>query len=277
MSRHSKNNTASAYFTYEERQKLHDYGTQEARLGRDSMRPYDSCWLCLKTASKDPVVCEEGHLACRQCLLESMLAQRAAIKAKLTEHAESEARLQAEQAREAEELRQQQINQFEAQQRSERVLLNKTSDSIASFWIPSKAPEHRKEQPRPPPCKDTLCLAAEKSHPISLKTVHAVHFSGNPAISKDRSERTLNTAKNIAQHICLQCRRDLSSNNMRLLVNIPCGHVICEGCSKVGESSRSCHICTKSIDRSIRLYKEGTGFAGGGGRVVVRKGGIAFQ
>jgi hypothetical protein len=54
MSRHAKNNTASSYFTYAERQKL-KYGTQKQRVGRDSLPNFDWCNLTLATAVQ-PVV-----------------------------------------------------------------------------------------------------------------------------------------------------------------------------------------------------------------------------
>lgn len=51
--RHSKNNTALAFFTKSEFEKL-DYGTKRERLGRDSMRDFNSCFLCLQI-SRDPL------------------------------------------------------------------------------------------------------------------------------------------------------------------------------------------------------------------------------
>ncbi|KAI8981999.1 hypothetical protein BDF20DRAFT_973031 [Mycotypha africana] len=78
MPRHSKNNTASSVFTYHEAQSL-EYGTKRQRLGRDSYRNYNACYLCLQTA-RDPVCCGEGHLACRECMYESIVQQKEAIK-----------------------------------------------------------------------------------------------------------------------------------------------------------------------------------------------------
>ncbi|KAF9100973.1 hypothetical protein BGX29_006102 [Mortierella sp. GBA35] len=85
MSRHSKNNTARGHFTYAEMQML-DYGTKKQRLGRDSMRDYDACFLCLQIA-RDPVCCSEGHIACKECIYENILAQKQEIQrqAKLVE------------------------------------------------------------------------------------------------------------------------------------------------------------------------------------------------
>ncbi|KAF9578989.1 hypothetical protein BGW38_004947, partial [Lunasporangiospora selenospora] len=78
MSRHSKNNTARSHFTYAERGML-EYGTKKQRLGRDSMRDFDACFLCLQKA-RDPVCCSEGHLSCRECIYENILAQKLEIQ-----------------------------------------------------------------------------------------------------------------------------------------------------------------------------------------------------
>jgi len=78
MSRHAKNNTASAVFTYYERSIL-KYGTQKQRLGKDSMKHFDACSLCLQPAV-DPLCCAQGHLYCKECIYENILSQKKEIK-----------------------------------------------------------------------------------------------------------------------------------------------------------------------------------------------------
>lgn len=51
----------------------------KARLGRESFRDFDACYLCLQTA-REPVACSKGHLACRECYYESYLQQKQDIK-----------------------------------------------------------------------------------------------------------------------------------------------------------------------------------------------------
>jgi nitric oxide synthase-interacting protein len=81
MSRHSKRNTASSFFTTFERTLLKkDYGTLKGRLGAASFRAFDACKLCL-ARSRDPVVCpSKGDLFCRECIMENLLSQRQEIK-----------------------------------------------------------------------------------------------------------------------------------------------------------------------------------------------------
>ncbi|CAB4399210.1 unnamed protein product [Rhizophagus irregularis] len=114
MPRHSKNNTALSFFTYAEGKAL-DYGTKKQRLGRDSMRECDACYLCLQRA-REPVCCTQGHLYCKECILENILAQKKEIlrQQKLLEakakDEEEEAKRKAELAKEAV------IQEFERQQ-----------------------------------------------------------------------------------------------------------------------------------------------------------------
>ncbi|EPQ31399.1 uncharacterized protein PFL1_00734 [Pseudozyma flocculosa PF-1] len=106
MGRHSKHNTASGHFTYAEYQMLADrWGTQRQRLGSESVRRFDCCSLCLQTA-RDPVCCSEGHVFCKECILQDLLTQKASIerfKAELERwerEEEAERQMQAQQARE---------------------------------------------------------------------------------------------------------------------------------------------------------------------------------
>ena len=66
MTKHSRNNTASSVFSYNEYKRL-DYGTKRQRLGNESMRRFDACSLCCQTA-REPVACPHGHLFCKECV-----------------------------------------------------------------------------------------------------------------------------------------------------------------------------------------------------------------
>jgi hypothetical protein len=74
-----KRNTTLAFFTSYERSLLKTaWGSQKARLNRDSFLPFGSCSLCL-LAARDPVACPEGDLFCRECAINNLLAQRKEI------------------------------------------------------------------------------------------------------------------------------------------------------------------------------------------------------
>lgn len=76
--RHSKNSNDRGHFTYEERRAL-GYGTQKERLGKDSIKPFDSCCLCIQTAI-EPLSCKKGHIFCKECIYSCLLAQKKDIK-----------------------------------------------------------------------------------------------------------------------------------------------------------------------------------------------------
>ena len=76
-----KRNTSLAFFTNYERDQLKDrWGSQKARLSRESFLPLAGCHLCLQSA-REPVACRDGgHIFCRECAVTNLLAQRKEIQ-----------------------------------------------------------------------------------------------------------------------------------------------------------------------------------------------------
>lgn len=82
MSRHSRNNTANSVFTYAEKKMLDkDYGVKKARIGQDSQRSFEQCHLCLNPF-EEPMSCLAGHIFCKDCIMNNMLAQKKTISTK---------------------------------------------------------------------------------------------------------------------------------------------------------------------------------------------------
>eukprot|EP00919_Chromeraceae_sp_WS-2016_P004947 GHVR01011712.1.p1 GENE.GHVR01011712.1~~GHVR01011712.1.p1 ORF type:complete len:205 (-),score=71.71 GHVR01011712.1:615-1229(-) len=79
--RHSKNNCAGAVFTFHERENMENRGSVKERLGAESMRSFECCWLCLKTAQR-PCVTPAGYIYCRQCILLCFKKQKEQYDAK---------------------------------------------------------------------------------------------------------------------------------------------------------------------------------------------------
>jgi nitric oxide synthase-interacting protein len=117
MSRHSKRNTASSFFTAFERSLLKsDYGTLKGKLAATSFRPFDACKLCL-ARSRDPVVCpSNGDLFCRECIMENLLSQRQQIKQFERETEKRKREEEGAEVAEEEQVRQRAIADFEAVQ-----------------------------------------------------------------------------------------------------------------------------------------------------------------
>ncbi|CAO1627856.1 unnamed protein product [Parajaminaea phylloscopi] len=81
MGRHTKNNSAFPNFTAAEYAKVRDrWGSKKARLGGESLRRFDQCALCLSTV-RDPQICKQGHLFCKECIYTSILEQKSGIAA----------------------------------------------------------------------------------------------------------------------------------------------------------------------------------------------------
>ncbi|KAM6223421.1 nitric oxide synthase-interacting protein isoform 3-T3 [Rhynchocyon petersi] len=81
MTRHGKNCTAGAVYTYHEKKKdtaASGYGTQNVRLSRDAVKDFDCCCLSLQPCH-DPVVTPDGYLYEREAILEYILHQKKEI------------------------------------------------------------------------------------------------------------------------------------------------------------------------------------------------------
>lgn len=114
MSRHSKRNTASSFFTTFERSLLKkDYGTLKGRLGSDSFRAFDACKLCLARA-RDPVACgSRGDLFCRECIIENLVFQKQEIKRFEKEWEKRKREEEENEALQDEEVKERAIREFE--------------------------------------------------------------------------------------------------------------------------------------------------------------------
>jgi nitric oxide synthase-interacting protein len=77
MTRHSKNCTASAFYSYHEKKKdteASGYGTERARFNKDSMQEFDCCNLSLQPC-KDPVITPDGYLYEREAIIGTAIAE----------------------------------------------------------------------------------------------------------------------------------------------------------------------------------------------------------
>ena len=71
MTRHSKNSTANAVYTYHEKHKdstTGGYGTTQMRLSKDAIKEFDCCNLTLQPC-RDPVITKDGYLFDKQAIL----------------------------------------------------------------------------------------------------------------------------------------------------------------------------------------------------------------
>lgn len=274
--RHSKNNNDLAFFTYDEKRKL-GYGTQKERLGKDSIKPFDACSLCLKPLI-DPLCCQKGHLFCKECILECLLAQKKDIKRKLASY---EAHQKQEKEEEEEKLllkRQKELDAFDQQNngavpqyndknhiRDKNSFHGANSVKVTSFeeealrtmkafWLPSATPEAQAKVNAP--SLDTIC--PEGKEKLKLKSLFPVIFTKDP---HDKKSEVLG-----ASSICPSCK-DTLTNRHTLMAISTCGHVYCKKCAeKFVKLDGVCFVCNKSCKEKhlIALEKGGTGFSGHG-------------
>ncbi|XWS19506.1 hypothetical protein CRYUN_Cryun31cG0021900 [Craigia yunnanensis] len=193
--RHSKNNNDLAFFTYDEKRKL-GYGTQKERLGKDSIKPFDACCLCLKPFI-DPMSCQKGHIVCKECILECLLAQKRDIQRKLAAHAaqqkqvkeEEEERLMLQKSRELDAFDQQNhgaVPQYNDRNhcRDKNGFHGANSVKVTSyeeealrtmkaFWLPSATPEAPVKVEAP--SASTIC--PEGKEKLKLKSLFSIYFT----------------------------------------------------------------------------------------------------
>ncbi|GER27202.1 nitric oxide synthase-interacting protein [Striga asiatica] len=278
--RHSKNNNDLAFFTYDEKRKL-GYGTQKERLGKDSIKPFDVCSLCLKPFI-EPMSCLKGHVFCKECILECLLAQKKDIQRKQAAHT---AQLKQEKEEEEERLMLQKARELEAFDQQNHGAIPKYNDkghnstdknefhgansvkttsyeeealrTMKAFWLPSATPEAPKKVAPPP--SETVC--PEGKEKLRMKNLFPIHFTEDTSDKQKNRPSSLNKT-----YICPSCKVTLT-NTLSLVALSSCGHVFCKKCAdKFMAVDKVCLVCDRPCKERnlVDLAKGGTGFAGHG-------------
>ncbi|KAI3711877.1 hypothetical protein L1987_70426 [Smallanthus sonchifolius] len=275
--RHSKNNNDLAFFTYDEKKKL-GYGTQKERLGKDSIKPFDACSLCLKPFI-DPLCCQKGHIFCKECILECLLSQKKDIQRKLAAHT---SQLKQEKDEEEEKLMLQKARELDAFDQQNHGALPQYSNknfnrdktgfhgansvkttsyeaealrTMKAFWLPSATPEAPVKVNAP----STSTTCPEGKENLKMKSLFSIRFTEDTHEEKKASalDKT---------YICPSCKVTLT-NTLSLVSLSSCGHVFCKKCAdKFVAVDKVCLVCNKGCKERnmINLVKGGTGFAGHG-------------
>ncbi|XP_078447698.1 phosphoinositide binding protein [Wolffia australiana] len=272
--RHSKNNNDLAFFTYDEKRKL-GYGTQKERLGKDSIKPFDACALCLKPFVS-PLCCPKGHVFCKECILECLLAQKKDIQRKQAAYAAQQREEAEEEEEKAVQDKARALDAFDRQnhaavpdsprqpvtaaaaasfQGANSVKVTSYEEealrNMKAFWLPSATPSAVAKVAPPPP--STLC--PEGNEKLKLKALFPLRLTPAPHGGDG--------------YVCPACHLALTNTHSLAAVS-SCGHVFCQRCaSRFVAGDGACLACGArcTAKQLVNLQKGGTGFSGHGDRL----------
>ncbi|XP_068434287.1 nitric oxide synthase-interacting protein [Clinocottus analis] len=290
MTRHGKNCTAGAVYTYHEKRKdtaASGYGTQSIRLGKDAIKDFDCCCLSLQTC-QDPVMTPDGFLYEKQAILEYILHQKTEIAKKMKAYEKQKQAQKSNSQLESKSEERERVERFKTRENSivSKPInpftsgLNKADDkgstdsssaefsntgsvasssqSLPSFWIPSLTPQSKPTLVKKP-SKAVLCPMSGR--PIKMNELITVRFTPMDS-SLDRV--ALLTRQD--RYVCA-VTRDILGNSVPCAVLRPSGTVVTQECVEklIKKDMMDSVSGDKLTDRDIiPMQRGGTGFAASG-------------
>ncbi|XP_068173485.1 nitric oxide synthase-interacting protein [Antennarius striatus] len=285
MTRHGKNCTAGAVYTYHEKRKdtaASGYGTQSIRLGKDAIKDFDCCCLSLQPC-RDPVVTPDGYLYEKQAILEYILHQKKEIAQKMKAY---EKQKQAQKSNNQLESKSEERERVEKFKKRENSIVSKpinpfisgksvgeksrgdsgessdshagSSQSLPSFWIPSLTPESKPTLIKKP-SKAVLCPMSGR--PIKMNELVTVRFT---PLDSSLDRVALLTRQD--RYVCA-VTRDVLGNSVPCAVLKPSGSVVTQECvEKLIKDDMVDPVNGEKLhDKDIiPLQRGGTGFAASG-------------
>ncbi|XP_026209417.1 nitric oxide synthase-interacting protein [Anabas testudineus] len=290
MTRHGKNCTAGAVYTYHEKKKdtvASGYGTQSIRLGKDAIKDFDCCCLSLQPC-QIPVVTPDGYLYDKQAILEYILHQKTEIAKKMKAYEKQKQMQKSNSQLESKSEERERVERFKTKENS---IVSKpinpfttgqskgnekgstdgsstesstaasaatSSQSLPSFWIPSLTPESKPTLLKKP-SKVVLCPMS--GQPIKMNELIPVHFTPlDPSLDRvallTRQDR----------YVCA-VTRDVLGNSVPCAVLRPSGSVVTQECVEKLIKKDMIDPVTgdKLSDKDIiPLQRGGTGFSASG-------------
>ncbi|XP_054732957.1 nitric oxide synthase-interacting protein homolog [Anastrepha obliqua] len=288
MTRHARNCTAGAVYTYNEKRRdaaESGYGTKAQRLGKDSVKSFDCCSLTLQPC-RNPVVTKEGYLFDKEAILQYVITKKNEYSRKLKEFERLRRLEETENAQEL-NLKQQKciekfvnagkpVNESASSSKAAAVVAVNPSTSAAaiaaaggsisnmtngnetklpSFWVPSECPNAGAAKAKKP---DSTIYCPVSGRPLKVKDLIDVKFT----LLKDGDNSRSLIAKE-ARYMC-PVTHDVLSNAVPCAVLRPTGDVVTMEC--VGKLIRKdmIHPLTNqklSEKDIIPLQRGGTGYA----------------
>uniref|UniRef100_A0A8C4N5W2 Nitric oxide synthase-interacting protein n=1 Tax=Eptatretus burgeri TaxID=7764 RepID=A0A8C4N5W2_EPTBU len=285
MTRHGRNCTAGAVYTYYEKKKdttTSGYGTQRARLGKDSLKDFDCCCLSLQPC-KDPVVTPDGYLFDKEAILECMVQQKCEI-ARQTKAYEKQKKEKASELKELAKAEQESkimsflerensivskpLNTFFSKNNAAGSSQGKEESKLKdlpSFWVPSLTPAAKATELKKPD-KTVYCPMSGK--PLRMKDLIPLHFTP----INDRDNKTALITKS-QRYVCA-VTNDVLANSVPSAILRPSGSVVTVECiEKIIRKDMVDPISGEKLTEKdiILLQRGGTGFVGAGVKLEAKE------
>ncbi|BES99900.1 Nitric oxide synthase interacting protein [Nesidiocoris tenuis] len=279
MTRHARNCTAGAVYTYHEKKKdaeASGYGTENRRIGKDSVKGFDCCCLTLQPCA-NPVITTDGFLFDKEAILQYIITKKNENSRKLKEFEKQKKKEEDELAELAEAERQTRISNFQktesnimsssAQKASTSTstigknltsvsnMVNGRDKQLPSFWIPSMTPKAKIKKLDKPENK-VLCPMTGK--PLRLKDLIDVKFT----LVKDPDDKKSLIAKE-NRYMCA-VTHDILSNAVPCAVLRTTGDVVTVECiEKIIRKDMIHPLTGEKLEEKdfIFMQRGGTGYA----------------
>ncbi|XP_060705336.1 nitric oxide synthase-interacting protein [Hemiscyllium ocellatum] len=288
MTRHGKNCTAGAVYTYYEKKKdtaVSGYGTQSLRLSKDAIKDFDCCCLSLQPCT-DPVITPDGYIYEKEAILEYILHQKTEIAKKIKAYekqknvkktelaelakAEKETKVKAFLEKES-TIVSKPLNPFSSKEgeakagSSTKPIQPEDEKHLPSFWIPSLTPEAKVSAMRKPD-KTVYCPMSGK--PLKMKDLIPVNF-----LPVDNKLDRVQLITRQERYVCA-VTRDVLGNSVPCAVLRPSGSVVTMECVEklikhdMVDPISGAKLTEKDI---ILIQRGGTGFAGSGVKLEAKE------
>ncbi|KMQ95533.1 nitric oxide synthase-interacting-like protein [Lasius niger] len=270
MTRHARNCTAGAVYTYHEKKKdaaASGYGTNTQRVGKDSVKDFDCCCLTLQPC-RNPMITKDGYLFDKESILEYILTKKREYARKLKEYEKQKQRKE-EQSQEL--TANEELKKLQNFLKGEKTIVSNGSSTmdgasvsnmkngkdkmLPSFWIPSETPE-TKEISLQKPDKTIYCPVSGR--PLKVKDLISVKFTQ----VQDPDDRRSLIVKQ-ARYMC-PITHDILGNNVPCAAIRTTGDVVTMECvEKLIKKDWINPLDNSKLTQSdiIPLQRGGTGYA----------------
>ncbi|KAF9794015.1 hypothetical protein SFRURICE_015184 [Spodoptera frugiperda] len=273
MTRHARNCTAGAVYTYHEKKKdaaASGYGTQSERLGKESIKNFDCCSLTLQPC-RNPVITKEGYLFDKEAILKYLVAKKNEYSRKLSKYEKQLKKEEAEKAELAAAERESNLIKFmnrekniSSNQQAEAStsssssvsnLANGHAKKLPSFWLPSELPDAKISKIEKP---DSTVYCPISGKPLKMKDLIDVKWT---LVNDPDDKKSLIAKEN--RYMC-PVTHDILSNAVPCAVIRTTGDVVTMECVEKIIKKDWLHPLTgdKLKEKDIiPLQRGGTGYA----------------